>query len=164
MSFLPITRSFQNFHPLNEQALLLLFLRFLILFYLGNIIKISEAQIIQEKSANGLLENSKLNSKLFHYAISDCSSNSKFGFKLGSDWMSLIPDDQMLSRINIPGTHDSAARWGIRESVCQKFNLSVQMGFGIRIFKKTLSFALKCKGSCYDFTKLTEKTEIIVVI
>ena len=109
--------------------------RVILLLHSLSIVKYSEAEttnkLRQENYLINLLVKDELNANLFVQSKSICTSDSKIGFELGTDWMSLIPDDQMLSGINIPGTHDTGARFGI-EHKCQKLNLSEQLEVGIR--------------------------------
>ncbi|MFE1772385.1 phosphatidylinositol-specific phospholipase C domain-containing protein [Streptomyces sp. NPDC059008] len=48
------------------------------------------------------------------------------------DWMSALADDTPLSRLTIPGTHDSGARIGGPWVACQNTSVEEQLGSGIR--------------------------------
>ncbi|RKG93339.1 hypothetical protein [Corallococcus terminator] len=58
-------------------------------------------------------------------------------------WMSSLPNNALLSRITLPGTHDSIARYGYG-SVCQDEDLATQLANGIRVFDIRLRYL---KGS-----------------
>ncbi|XP_030066202.1 uncharacterized protein LOC115474717 [Microcaecilia unicolor] len=49
-----------------------------------------------------------------------------------TDWMSLLPDDKLLSDLSIPGTHRSMSLFGGNPLRCQSWNLSSQYEAGIR--------------------------------
>lgn len=49
-----------------------------------------------------------------------------------SSWMSAIPDATSLTRLSIPGTHDSGATKGVVWYVCQKESIATQLANGIR--------------------------------
>lgn len=49
-----------------------------------------------------------------------------------SDWMSKLDDDIKISQINIPGTHDTCARYGGPLVECQSLELIKQLEAGIR--------------------------------
>lgn len=48
------------------------------------------------------------------------------------DWMSALGDATPLSRLTIPGTHDSGARHGGALTECQTLSISQQLEYGIR--------------------------------
>lgn len=54
-------------------------------------------------------------------------------------WMSLIKDDAVLSRLSLPGTHESMSRYGYG-SECQNWNLTEQLNNGIRVFDIRLRY------------------------
>ncbi|RYZ17928.1 MAG: hypothetical protein EOO70_00460 [Myxococcaceae bacterium] len=54
-------------------------------------------------------------------------------------WMSSLPDRALLSRISLPGTHDSIARYGYG-SICQDQDLATQLANGIRVFDIRLRY------------------------
>lgn len=51
-----------------------------------------------------------------------------------NDWMKNIPDSCLISEINIPGTHDSCARFihFSRNAKCQELSITEQLQIGIR--------------------------------
>jgi 1-phosphatidylinositol phosphodiesterase len=49
-----------------------------------------------------------------------------------TDWMALLRDDQLLSELSIPGTHDTGAHTGHPVSICQTMNVRGQLDAGIR--------------------------------
>ena len=51
---------------------------------------------------------------------------------LNPDWMSKLPDDVKLSKIAIPGTHQSGALYGGSLLQCQVWNITGQLLAGIR--------------------------------
>lgn len=52
-----------------------------------------------------------------------------------TDWMKKLPDSMSVSKVSIPGTHDTMARAGdIIWSWCQSLSLSIQLKIGIRFF------------------------------
>lgn len=58
----------------------------------------------------------------------------------GTNWMPFLPDSLLVSSLTIPGTHNSAARFGCYAK-CQTWNISEQLDHGIRFFD--LRFAQK---------------------
>ncbi|KAM6262356.1 1-phosphatidylinositol phosphodiesterase-like isoform 1-T1 [Porphyrio hochstetteri] len=48
------------------------------------------------------------------------------------DWMARLPDALPLSRLSIPGTHDSLSLFGGRRLRCQSWGLEAQLAAGIR--------------------------------
>ncbi|XP_027758736.1 uncharacterized protein LOC114067473 [Empidonax traillii] len=48
------------------------------------------------------------------------------------DWMAELPDALPLSRLSIPGTHDSLSLFGGRRLRCQSWNLEAQLAAGVR--------------------------------
>uniref|UniRef100_A0A8C3TX80 Phosphatidylinositol-specific phospholipase C X domain-containing protein n=1 Tax=Catharus ustulatus TaxID=91951 RepID=A0A8C3TX80_CATUS len=48
------------------------------------------------------------------------------------DWMAELPDALPLSRLSIPGTHDSLSLFGGRRLRCQSWGLEAQLAAGIR--------------------------------
>ncbi len=57
----------------------------------------------------------------------------------GSDWMADIPDTTLISRISIPGTHDSAALYGGAACQTQTWSIEEQLEAGIRYLDIRLS-------------------------
>lgn len=49
-----------------------------------------------------------------------------------SNWMAALPDTKLLSELNIPGTHDSGARFGGNMSITQEMTIQDQLTSGIR--------------------------------
>lgn len=62
-----------------------------------------------------------------------------------NDWMKSIPDSCLISEINVPGTHDSCARFirVSRISKCQDLSIPRQLDMGIRF----LDLRVKKKGN-----------------
>lgn len=56
------------------------------------------------------------------------------------DWMKELPDDLSVSRLSIPGTHDSLARVGVLHAWCQSLSLRDQLNLGIRFFDVRVRF------------------------
>ena len=54
----------------------------------------------------------------------------------GQFWMSRLPDDISLANLNIPGTHNSAARYELfpKTAICQSLSLTAQLRAGVRFF------------------------------
>ena len=54
----------------------------------------------------------------------------------GQFWMSRLADDISLSDLNIPGTHNSAARYEPfpKTAKCQRLSLTAQLQAGVRFF------------------------------
>jgi len=50
------------------------------------------------------------------------------------NWMSKIDDNTLLSKLTIPGTHDSAARYGSGPYRCQYMSVNEQLYAGVRFF------------------------------
>lgn len=48
------------------------------------------------------------------------------------DWMAALPDSLPLSRLSIPGTHDSLSLFGGRRLRCQSWGLEAQLAAGVR--------------------------------
>ncbi|KAM8805386.1 1-phosphatidylinositol phosphodiesterase-like [Eudromia elegans] len=48
------------------------------------------------------------------------------------DWMSALPDTLPLSRLSVPGTHDSLSLFGGRRLRCQSWGLEAQLAAGVR--------------------------------
>ncbi|KAJ6652974.1 hypothetical protein lerEdw1_010243 [Lerista edwardsae] len=48
------------------------------------------------------------------------------------DWMSDLPDHLSLSRLSIPGTHDSMSLFGGSKILCQSWPLEAQLAAGVR--------------------------------
>ncbi|WP_133491257.1 hypothetical protein [Alcanivorax sp. 24] len=69
-----------------------------------------------------------------------------------ADWLSQISDDTLISEINIPGTHDTAAiSTGFNPYACHRFSVTDQLRGGIRL----MDIRLKVKKSeerRYEFT------------
>jgi 1-phosphatidylinositol phosphodiesterase len=51
---------------------------------------------------------------------------------VGSNWMAKLPNQLLLSQINIPGTHDSCAHNCSLFAKCQTLSLSDQLNAGVR--------------------------------
>jgi hypothetical protein len=51
-----------------------------------------------------------------------------------------LPDTMLLREMSIPGTHDSCAREGIKEAVCQEKTVTQQLYDGIRFFDLRLDY------------------------
>lgn len=49
-----------------------------------------------------------------------------------SRWMNELKDDLSLTQVNIPGTHETCARYGTALAECQSLNISEQLTKGIR--------------------------------
>ena len=54
----------------------------------------------------------------------------------GSSWMGQLPDDRSLSRLSIPGSHDSGATLSVADlsGKCQDSSIGEQLNFGVRFF------------------------------
>eukprot|EP01084_Bolivina_argentea_P086859 156962_1 len=55
------------------------------------------------------------------------------------NWMSFIPDTAILQKLNIPGTHESAAMIGGDWAQCQVLTITEQLNLGIRAFDLRVS-------------------------
>ncbi|XP_038581012.1 1-phosphatidylinositol phosphodiesterase [Micropterus salmoides] len=70
---------------------------------------------------------------LSHSAIQrpdyDDTPNPEF---LNPSWMASIPDDQLLSEVSMPGTHNTMARYGGVYAECQTWTLASQLRAGVR--------------------------------
>uniref|UniRef100_W5MR46 Si:dkey-152b24.8 n=1 Tax=Lepisosteus oculatus TaxID=7918 RepID=W5MR46_LEPOC len=62
------------------------------------------------------------------------------------DWMKEIPDNTLLSAVNIPGTHDSLSLYCTRLAICQSWTLDKQLQAGIRF----LDVRIQCFPLCGD--------------
>lgn len=51
---------------------------------------------------------------------------------LNPSWMSLLPDDQPLSEVSMPGTHNTMALYGGVYAECQSWSLASQLRAGVR--------------------------------
>eukprot|EP00930_Biecheleria_cincta_P095477 TRINITY_DN87438_c0_g1_i1.p1 TRINITY_DN87438_c0_g1~~TRINITY_DN87438_c0_g1_i1.p1 ORF type:complete len:721 (-),score=122.97 TRINITY_DN87438_c0_g1_i1:137-2299(-) len=51
-----------------------------------------------------------------------------------ADWMSMVPDDVLLTEMWVPGTHDSGSDRGGDIAQCQNLDLRGQLNVGIRFF------------------------------
>lgn len=56
-----------------------------------------------------------------------------------TDWMSRIPDEALITEINMPGTHDSGTahmNWAISDTMasCQEWSITEQLEHGMRVF------------------------------
>lgn len=69
-------------------------------------------------------------------------------------WMSRLPNNTRINQISMPGTHDSTARFGSDQYVCQSLSLEDQLSMGVRFFDIRLILAegiLKCQhGRVYQ--------------
>ncbi|XP_032998406.1 1-phosphatidylinositol phosphodiesterase-like [Lacerta agilis] len=81
------------------------------------------------------------------------------------DWMSGLPDHLLLSRVSIPGTHDSMSLLGDLKICCQSWPLEAQLAAGIRF----LDIRCKLEGGHFliyhvntfqeaDFSEVLNKT------
>jgi len=54
----------------------------------------------------------------------------------GDEWMTGLPDDRPLTRLSIPGSHDSGARYsaGDLSGKCQDSSILEQLNYGVRFF------------------------------
>ncbi|RZU47501.1 1-phosphatidylinositol phosphodiesterase [Fluviicoccus keumensis] len=59
------------------------------------------------------------------------SHNSDSGYR-NPQWMSVLPDGRLLSELNIPGTHDTMARYGGDIAQTQSMDLMMQLNSGVR--------------------------------
>nr|XP_020452937.1 uncharacterized protein LOC109958561 [Monopterus albus]XP_020452939.1 uncharacterized protein LOC109958561 [Monopterus albus]XP_020452940.1 uncharacterized protein LOC109958561 [Monopterus albus]XP_020452941.1 uncharacterized protein LOC109958561 [Monopterus albus]XP_020452942.1 uncharacterized protein LOC109958561 [Monopterus albus]XP_020452943.1 uncharacterized protein LOC109958561 [Monopterus albus] len=59
----------------------------------------------------------------------DDTGNPEF---LNPSWMARIPDDQLLSEVTMPGTHNTMARYGGVYAECQTWTLASQLRAGVR--------------------------------
>lgn len=55
------------------------------------------------------------------------------------NWMTLIPDEALITEINIPGTHDSGTahmNWAVSDTMasCHDWNITEQLEHGLRVF------------------------------
>jgi 1-phosphatidylinositol phosphodiesterase len=58
------------------------------------------------------------------------------GASTGQEWMSKLSDDRSLSRLSIPGSHDSGARYSVADlsGKCQDSTILEQLNYGVRFF------------------------------
>ncbi len=81
-------------------------------------------------------------------AISDIGD----GLTDRSDWLSHISDDTLISEINLPGTHDTAAiSTRFNPYACHRFSVTDQLGGGIRLMDVRLKVKKSEEGR-YEFT------------
>ncbi|XP_068189822.1 1-phosphatidylinositol phosphodiesterase [Antennarius striatus] len=59
----------------------------------------------------------------------DDSPNPEF---LNPSWMASIPDDQLLSEVTMPGTHNTMSLYGGAYAECQSWSLASQLRAGVR--------------------------------
>lgn len=94
--------------------------------------------------------------------------NTVSGLQTGGDndfssWMSKLSDDLAVTEINLPGTHDSTARYGGDNYACQSLSLPDQLVLGVRFFDIRLTLAdgvLKCQhGRVYQNLKFSDVLE-----
>ena len=57
--------------------------------------------------------------------------------------MAALPDDLRLSRLNLPGTHETCARYGWPILNCQSATISGQLNAGIRLLDLRFSYKVR---------------------
>lgn len=60
--------------------------------------------------------------------------------------MSTLPDDTPIARVNLPGTHETCARWGWPISNCQTATITGQLLAGIRLLDLRFSYKVRRPG------------------
>lgn len=75
-------------------------------------------------------------------------TDPKVNFDYSQDWMSVVPDEALLSSVNIPGSHDTGTAAIIQDAVptisltsCQKYYYGEQLNVGVR------SFDVRCNAT-----------------
>lgn len=75
-------------------------------------------------------------------------STPSINFDYSQDWMSVVPDEALLSSVNIPGSHDTGTAAIIQDAVptisltsCQKYYYGEQLNVGVR------SFDVRCNAT-----------------